>query len=72
MMVDYFKENKVDATVDLLPELKYRDKKTLVASRFDTHPNEIVHKLAAEKLYDAILPLLEKSKDSSLKNSKSR
>ncbi|HSX18631.1 MAG TPA: hypothetical protein VLE91_00695, partial [Candidatus Saccharimonadales bacterium] len=61
MMVDYFKQQGVDAEVDLLPDLINQDKRKLMASRFDTHPNEIVHKLAADKLYDAILPLLDKS-----------
>lgn len=58
MMVDYFKEKGVDATVDLLPELMDKNPKTLMASRFDTHPNEIVHALAAEKLFQEILPFL--------------
>lgn len=59
MMIDYFKQNEVDATIDLLPDLIERDKKTLIASRFDTHPNEFVHDLAAQRIFEKVLPLLK-------------
>ena len=45
--------------VDLLNDLKDADWKDLVASKFDTHPNEKVHKLAAEKLYGKIYSKLK-------------
>lgn len=64
LMADVFKENQVDIFVDLLPDLKGRDKTQLIASKFDPHPNEFVHHLAAEKLFNEILPLLATSSPS--------
>lgn len=55
---EIFKENEV-IVIDLLEVLKTYDPKTLIASRFDPHPNEFVHTLAAERLYQQILPLLK-------------
>ena len=59
MMREYFNENGVDATIDLLADLKDMNKKELMASRFDPHPNEFVHKIAAERIFDQIMPLLK-------------
>ncbi|MDO8487362.1 MAG: SGNH/GDSL hydrolase family protein [Candidatus Curtissbacteria bacterium] len=56
-----FRENGADGTVDLLDYLKGKNAKDLVASKFDNHPNEYVHKLAAEKLFETVAPLLEKT-----------
>jgi len=53
----YFKSQDVPV-IDLLDELKGSNWKDLVASKFDTHPNEKVHMLAAEKLYRKLYPLL--------------
>src|SRR3989344_8823216 len=53
----YFKSQDVPI-IDLLDELKGSNWKDLVASKFDTHPNEKVHMLAAEKLYRKLYPLL--------------
>lgn len=61
-----FKTDGANALVDMLPYLKGKQAKDLVASRYDTHPNEYVHKLAAEKLYSVIVPLLEKTKDGTI------
>ncbi|HSW96810.1 MAG TPA: SGNH/GDSL hydrolase family protein [Candidatus Saccharimonadales bacterium] len=58
-----FKDDGVTALVDMLPYLKGRQSKELVVNRYDTHPNEFVHKLTAEKLYTVIAPLLEKTKE---------
>lgn len=53
-----FKEEGVEP-IDLLDDLKDKRSKDLVVSQYDYHPNEIVHKLAAERLYDKIVPLLK-------------
>ncbi len=53
----YFNSQDVE-TIDLLNELKNSNWKDLVASKFDTHPNEKVHKLAAERLYENIYSML--------------
>lgn len=47
--------------VDLLPYLKNKNATDLIVNRWDTHPNEFVHRLTAEKLYNAIVPLLTKT-----------
>lgn len=57
MMSDYFQNNGA-SVIDLLPYVMGKDKNKLMASPFDPHPNEIVHRLAAEKLYEKILPLV--------------
>lgn len=57
LMSAYFRENGVQV-VDLLDDLKEKDAQTLVASKFDAHPNEYVHRLVAERLYEIIRPLL--------------
>lgn len=54
----YFKSQDVEV-IDLLDDLKNLNWKDLVASKFDTHPNEKVHKLVAEKLYEKIYPKLK-------------
>jgi len=58
LMTEYFKEIQVE-TIDLLEDLKEKEPKNLIASHFDPHPNESVHKLAAEKLFEVIAPLLK-------------
>lgn len=55
---DFFKSQDIQ-TIDLLDDLKGANWKDLVASKFDTHPNEKVHNLAAEKLYEIIYPKLK-------------
>lgn len=54
-----FREKEIDA-IDLLDYLKEKNAKDLIVSRYDYHPNEYVHNLAAEKLYKKIAPLLVK------------
>lgn len=44
--------------IDLLDSLGDKKGKELVASRFDAHPNEFVHSIAASKLYNSILTLI--------------
>lgn len=58
IMLNHFKENNVEV-VNLYDYLKNENSKDLRASRFDTHPNEKVHALAAEKLFDKVKTLLE-------------
>lgn len=51
---------KVGATtVDLLPVALGNEVSDLRASRFDAHPNEYFHNLAAQKLYEPIKELLK-------------
>jgi len=49
----YFKSQDVK-TIDLLDDLRNSNWQDLVASKFDTHPNEKVHNLAAKRLYEEI------------------
>ncbi|MBI3282614.1 SGNH/GDSL hydrolase family protein [Candidatus Curtissbacteria bacterium] len=53
MMGEYFQELGLQ-TLDLLPDLIELDRNKLMASKFDPHPNEIVHNLAAQKLFERI------------------
>ncbi len=55
-----FRENGADAVIDLLDYLKGKNAKDLIASKFDYHPNEYVHKLAAVKLFEKVAPLIGK------------
>lgn len=57
MMSEHFSTSGAQV-VDLLEDLKDQNPKELVASRFDSHPNEKVHALAAEKLYNVLLYLI--------------
>ncbi|OGE12411.1 hypothetical protein A3G14_00100 [Candidatus Curtissbacteria bacterium RIFCSPLOWO2_12_FULL_38_9] len=57
-MKSFFNSHDIEV-VDLLSDLKDSNWKKLVASKFDTHPNEKVHKLAAEKLYEKLYPELK-------------
>jgi hypothetical protein len=58
MMSNYFRENGV-AVIDMLDYLKDKEVRNLWASEFDSHPNESVHKLAAEKLFKSVEVLLK-------------
>lgn len=58
IMLNHFKVIGVEV-VDLYPLLKDGNPKQLRASNFDTHPNEIVHSLAADKLFEKVKTLLE-------------
>lgn len=46
-------------TVDLIGDLKDKNAKDLWASNVDPHPNEYVHFLAAEKLFEKIEPIVK-------------
>lgn len=61
IMFNHFKKNEVEV-VNLYDYLKDQNPKGLKASRFDTHPNEIVHNLAADKLFEKLKPMLEETK----------
>lgn len=54
-----FKENNVEV-IDLLDDLKHKQSKEVIVGRYDYHPNEWVQQLAAQRLYDKIMPLLQK------------
>lgn len=58
IMFKHFYQNQVEI-INLYDFLKNRNPKDLKASNFDTHPNEIVHALAADKLFERIKPILE-------------
>jgi hypothetical protein len=53
-----FGDNGV-ATVDLIGDLKDKDARSLWASNFDPHPNEYVNRLAADRLFDKIVPIIK-------------
>jgi len=57
--LQYFFKTQDIQTIDLLDDFRSSNWRDLVASKFDTHPNEKVHKLAAEKLYEKIYPRLK-------------
>lgn len=59
VMTEVFKNNKVEV-IDLLSELIGRNGTYYMASKFDPHPNEEVHKIAAQKLFEATLKLIDK------------
>lgn len=59
LMSAFFKDNDVPV-VDLFDYLKGKNPKDLMASSFDAHPNEIVHKIAAQKLFEQVVPLINK------------
>lgn len=52
-MKTFFESQDIEV-IDLLDDLQNRNWKDLVASKFDTHPNEIVHNIAATKLYEKL------------------
>lgn len=58
MTTEVFKSNGVEV-LDLLSDFQKLNKKELMASKFDPHPNEYVHNIAAEKLYEKIIPILD-------------
>ncbi len=49
-----------DTVIDLRSALMKKDKtgKSLMVNRFDSHPNELVNSIAADHLYDTILPIV--------------
>jgi hypothetical protein len=54
---DFFEKNNVE-TIDLLEELNGSDPKELIAGKFDSHPNEKVHKKSAELLFEKLEMLI--------------
>ncbi|MCR4324482.1 MAG: SGNH/GDSL hydrolase family protein [Candidatus Curtissbacteria bacterium] len=53
----FFAQNKI-TTIDLREDLEGQNPQTLVASKFDSHPNEAVHAIAAQKLFEAVEAIL--------------
>ena len=45
------------AVLDLLPYFRNLDEKQLVVSRYDNHPNEIGHQIAADAIYEKLIKL---------------
>lgn len=58
LMSTHFQENGVQV-VDMLDYLQGKIGRGLWASEFDSHPNEFVHQLAAEKLFEKVAPLIK-------------
>lgn len=58
LMGNYFRDQGVE-TIDLLNDLKGKDAKSLIAGEFDPHPNEYVHHLAAERVFEKVKTLLK-------------
>lgn len=58
IMFNHFYQNEAEV-VNLYDYLKDQNPNNLRASRFDTHPNESVHALAADKLFEKLKPILE-------------
>ena len=56
-MSTYFYNIGIEA-LDLLPYLDTYKPQEVMASRFDQHPNEYVHNLAAQKIFEKIIPYL--------------
>lgn len=57
-MTKTFGENGAEV-IDLLDYLQGKQAKDLVASRLDSHPNEYIHAIAADKLFEKIVPFLK-------------
>ena len=58
LMGNYFRDQEVE-TIDLLNDLGDKDAKSLIAGEFDPHPNEYVHNLAAERVFEKVKTLLK-------------
>ncbi|MBI2598626.1 SGNH/GDSL hydrolase family protein [Candidatus Curtissbacteria bacterium] len=58
LMAEVFKSGGAEV-IDLLDDLKNQKSRDLIASKFDFHPNEYVHQLAAEKLFEKVAPLIK-------------
>jgi len=54
----FFTDNGV-STIDLIGDLKDKKARSLWASNFDPHPNEYVHSLAADRLFEKIVPIIK-------------
>jgi hypothetical protein len=58
-MNQIFTEDNVDSLIDLRDSIKEKDRMDLVVGPYDSHPNEYVHTVVADKLYNALIPLLD-------------
>lgn len=58
LMGETFAKNEVQV-IDLLQDLSARNGREFWASQFDSHPNEKVHAIAAEKVYQKVKELLQ-------------
>lgn len=59
IMSTHFKENGAQV-IDVFSFLKGRNGKDLWASPFDSHPNEFVHNIAAQKIYDEVVGIVKR------------
>ena len=60
--IDTIFTNNGATVVDMLHYLQGKRSRDLIVGPYDSHPNEYVHILAADKLYEVIAPLLTKEK----------
>ena len=60
MMLETFRKSNPEGLIDLDQIFAPYSTDMLKASRFDQHPNEFAHKLAAEALYQQLKPLVGK------------
>lgn len=51
LMTEIFRQDNLEV-IDLLADFRNMNKKELMASNFDPHPNELAHQLVAQKLFD--------------------
>ena len=58
-----FTDNGVFAVIDILDYVKGKNKQDLIVSPYDSHPNEYVNSIIADKLYDVIVQLISKTED---------
>ncbi len=58
--MDTIFKNQGFEVVDLLDDLKNKKAEELTIGKFDYHPNEYVQEIAAQRLYEKILPMIKK------------
>jgi len=61
-METIFTSNGVEF-IDLLKDLKGKNPNDLMVGKFDYHPNEYVHQIAADKLYNSLVPIIKEIKN---------
>lgn len=64
-MGNIFKNHGI-SLIDLLDDLKDKDSTQLVVGEYDYHPNEYVQTIAAQRLYEKILPLVKELQENKI------
>ncbi len=60
-ILQMFKDNELPV-IDLYQDMKTKNAKDILVSRYDYHPNELVQIIIADRLYDTIAPMIPASK----------